>query len=152
MTVTLLSHAHNCTCAHTYTSLHTHLHITYYTPYHTHYTIFIPYTYTDNTDAENYNIQMFHEDLIEDFQSLSSTHTTTFGNILEELNAEQLLMLGIKQTLKETTQVQMDKAKMEKAPKLDQGHEVSTPPTMMTTTKHQPASSVAKHTEQIPQN
>ena len=47
-TITLLSHAHNCACAHTYSSLHTRIHITYYTPYHTHYTIFIPYTYTDN--------------------------------------------------------------------------------------------------------
>ena len=49
MTVTLLSHAHNYSCAHTYSSSHTRIHITYYTPYHTHYTLFIPYTYTDNT-------------------------------------------------------------------------------------------------------
>ena len=152
MIVTLLSHAHNRTCAHTYSSLHTHLHITYYTPYHTHYTIFIPYTCTYNMDAENYSIQMFREDLTEDFQSLASTHTTTIGNILEEFNEEQLLMLGTEQALKETTQGQMDEAKMEKAPKLDQGHEVSNPLAMMATTKHQPNSLVAIHTDQIPQN
>ena len=49
MTVTILSHAHNCACVHTYSSSHTGIHITYYTPHHTHYTLFIPYTYTDNT-------------------------------------------------------------------------------------------------------
>ena len=27
------------------------IHITYYTPHHTHYTLFIPYTYTDNKEA-----------------------------------------------------------------------------------------------------
>ena len=47
--VTLLSHAHNCACARTYSSSHTRIHITYYTPQHTHYTLFIPYTYTNNT-------------------------------------------------------------------------------------------------------
>ena len=61
-------------------------------------------------------------------------------------------MLGTEQALKETTQGQMDEAKMEKAPKLDQGHEVSNPLAMMATTKHQPNSLVAIHTDQIPQN
>ena len=58
------------------------------------------------TDAENrkkeghdfykmdeYNIQMVQEDLTEDFQALAKTHTMEIGNLLEEFNDDQLLLL-----------------------------------------------------------
>ena len=44
---TFLWHAHHCACAHTYSSSHTRIHITYYTPYTlhiTHYTLHTTHT------------------------------------------------------------------------------------------------------------
>ena len=42
---------------------------------------------------DEYNIQMVQEDLTEDFQALAKTHTMEIGNLLEEFNDDQLLLL-----------------------------------------------------------
>ena len=39
------------------------------------------------------NIQVLREDLTDEFQALASTHTTAIGNLLEEFNDDQLLLV-----------------------------------------------------------
>ena len=39
------------------------------------------------------NIQLVREDLAEDFLALAKMHTTEIGNLLEEFNNDQLLLM-----------------------------------------------------------
>ena len=39
------------------------------------------------------SIQILHEDLTKEFQALDQTHTTAIGNLLEEFNNDQLLLM-----------------------------------------------------------
>ena len=39
------------------------------------------------------SIHVLQEDLTDEFQALASTHTTAIGNLLEEFNDDQLLLV-----------------------------------------------------------